>query len=574
MSFICGRFVSISKAYIMFKKTNKEPQLDAFTSVTNMLESSASKQYSDQSHWHNQFREQVSLRVDESIFSVLFDSKIGAPNAPIRLLISMMILKESFGWSDSQLFEHCRFNLLVRSSLGLFNMNDSLPVESTYYLLRQRIHDYQLKSGVDLIEKTFAIITTGQIKEFDVNGSSIRMDSKIIGSNIALYSRYEIIHHTLCMFFNSLDKSAKKRLQSTDLEQLEKLNKEESNKTLYRSTKDEIKVRLHPIGIMIYKMLNIYDELTTAQFCLLERVFNEQYKVSEDNKIELRPKEEISSSSIQSPHDPDSAYRKKGIKKVQGYSVNVTETSSEEGLNLITNVIVGKANVSDVTFVEPAIDATEAVTGQSVETVYADGAYQSPKNEEFCKDIDMVFTGIQGAIPHYDLEKIADELFVTNIQTGERVKADLVKRHKNSREDRWRIKKDKGYQYFSQQAIRAANMRHERLERPIEELRKRNNVEATIFQLSFTLRNNKSKYRGLVKQKIWTFCRCLWINLVRILNFTKQICQRTFKTMGKTVLDSFLSCQLDLEFMVQPNIKRKLYFISLLPNTNISFIFQ
>jgi len=131
----------------MFKKSNKEPQLDVFASVTSLLESSAYKQYSNQAHWHNQYREQISLRIDESVFSVLFNNTMGAPNAPVRILVAMMILKESFGWSDSQLFEHCRFNLLVRSALGLFNMNDSLPVESTYYLLRKRIYDRQNKTG-------------------------------------------------------------------------------------------------------------------------------------------------------------------------------------------------------------------------------------------------------------------------------------------------------------------------------------------------------------------------------------------------------------------------------------------
>ena len=112
----------------MFKKSNKEPQLDAFTSVPMMLESSAFKEYSDRSHWHNQFHDQIVMRVDEAIFSILYNNTTGAPNSSIRILVGMMILKESFVWSDSQLFEHCRFNLLVRSALGLFNMNDPLPV--------------------------------------------------------------------------------------------------------------------------------------------------------------------------------------------------------------------------------------------------------------------------------------------------------------------------------------------------------------------------------------------------------------------------------------------------------------
>ena len=377
----------------MFKKTSKEKQLDAFSSVPNILEGSSLKQYSDQGHWHNQFREQVVMRIDESIFSGLFNATTGAPNASIRLLIGMMILKESFAWSDSQLFEHCRFNLLVRSSLGLFNMNDPLPVESTYYLFRKRIYEHQKQYGEDLMEKVFSQITSDQIREFDVNGRKIRMDSKLIGSNIATFTRYEIIHQTLCMFYKSLDKSAKSKLFVVHRKQLELLMKEESSKTVYHSTKDELRGRLQAIGILIYHLLDRLEYLQTELYQLLQRVFNEQYKVIEDEQIELRGKEEISSSSLQSPHDPDSAYRNKQGQQVKGYSVNVTETCDKGQLNLITNVIVEKANTPDTTFVEPAIKATVEVTGQEVEKVYLDGAYQSPANDTYCENIDVVFTG-------------------------------------------------------------------------------------------------------------------------------------------------------------------------------------
>jgi hypothetical protein len=536
----------------MFKKSNKETQLNAFTSVPTMLESSALKQYGDQRHWHNQFREQVVMRVDESIFSVLFNNTTGAPNAPVRTLVGMMILKESFGWSDSQLFEHCRFNLLVRCSLGLFNINDPLPVESTYYLLRKRIYDHQKQNGEDLMGKVFAQITRGQIKEFVVNGRSIRMDSKLIGSNIAIFTRYEIIHQTLCMFYKSLDKAAKSKLFVVDRKQLELLMKEESSKTVYHSTKDELRGRLQTIGILICNLLNRLEYLQTELYQLLQRVFNEQYKVIEDEQIELRGKEEISSSSLQSPHDPDSAYRNKGDQTVKGYSVNITETCSKENLNLITNVIVEKANTPDTAFVEPAIEATIEVTGQIVEKVYADGAYQSPNNDACCENIDMVFTGIQGFESRYDLEMAPEGLLVTDTKTGEQMKAVFVKRHKNSKEDRWRITTPSGYYYFGQLAIRASQLRRQMKGRSLEELHKRNNVEATIFQLGFPLRNNKSKYRGIIKQKTWAYCRCLWINLIRILNFTKQICQRTFKTMEKPALVPFFFNYFNLQFRIQP----------------------
>ena len=553
----------------MFKKSNKETQLNAFTSVPTMLESSALKQYGDQGHWHNQFREQVVMRIDESIFSVLFNNTTGAPNAPARILVGMMILKESFGWSDSQLFEHCRFNLLVRSSLGLFNMSDPLPVESTYYLLRKRIYDHQKQNGEDLMGKVFAHITRGQIKEFDVNGRSIRMDSKLIGSNIAIFTRYEIIHQTLCMFYKSLDKAAKSKLFVVDRKQLELLMKEESSKTVYHSTKDELRGRLQTIGILIYNLLNRLEYLQTELYQLLQRVFNEQYKISADQQIELRPKEEISSSSLQSPHDPDSAYRNKGDQKVKGYSVNITETCSKDNLNLITNVIVEKANTPDTAFVEPAIEATIEVTGQMVKTIYADGAYQSPNNDQCCENIDMVFTGIQGSESRYNLEMTPEGLLVTDTKTGEQMKAVLVKKHKNSKEDMWRISTTTGYYYFGQLAIRCSHLRRQMKGRPLEELHKRNNVEATIFQLGFPLRNNKSKYRGIIKQKTWAYCRCLWINLIRILNFTKQICQRTFKTMEKPALIHFFFDHFNLQTKVLPILSSTFsiaLFLSLVTN--------
>ena len=288
---------------------------------------------------------------------------------------------------------------------------------------------------------------------------------------------------------------------------------------------------MQPIGILAYKVLKLFGDLKTDSYQLLQRVFNEQYKVSEDLQIELRPKEEITSSSVQSPHDTDSAYRNKNNQQVKGYSVNITETCSDNNLNLITSVIVDKVNVPDTVFVQPAIEETTIVTGQKVEKVYADGAYQSPVNDEYCEGIDMVFTGIQGAESKYDLDLTSEGLMVTETETGELQKAVLVKKLKNSKEDRYRITTSKGNYYFSQQAIRASMMRKKMKERPLEELRKRNNVEATIFQLSYYLRNKKSKYRGLFKQKVWAYCRCLWVNLVRIINSVKPICQRTFKSM-------------------------------------------
>jgi hypothetical protein len=524
----------------MFRKSSKEPQFDLLGSVPSLLSTQAIRKYNDKNHWHNQFRLEVVDRIDETIYKVLFSDTMGAPNASIRLLIGMMILKEAFGWSDSQLFEQCQFNLLIRGALGMINLNDPVPAESTYYLFRKRVYEYHRQKGEDLLEKTFSQITHEQVKQFEVNGREIRMDTKLIGSNIAYYSRYETIHQTLYGFYKTLDKKSKYRIPYSVRKQLEMLMNEEPGKIVYRSTKEEILSRSQQVGLLIHKLLEVYKDQVSEAFRLLQRVFDEQYKIVDKQQIQLRLKEEISPESIQSPHDPDCGFSHKNGKWVKGYNVNVTESCSDENLNLITSVIVDRANLTENKFIQQAIDSTIKVTGQAVEKIYLDGAYQSPDNDEFCKDIDMVYTGLQGFEPRFDLEMTPKGLMVTDKQTGEQMPATLAKKRKETSEDLWFLKKPERTYYFSQQAIRAAELRKIMKNRPVEDRHKRNNVEASIFQLSLHLRNNKSKYRRQFKLQIWTYCRCLWINLVRIVNFILHTCTRTSKTMKMLANIGFL----------------------------------
>lgn len=512
----------------MFKNSVTDKQIDIFSGVSSHLQESSQKKFDNPNSWHNLFRTQVYSRVDENHYKVLFDNKMGAPNASIRLLVSMMILKEAFGWSDQQLFEQCNFNLLVRSALGLINLSDKVPVESTYYLLRKRIYQYRESTGEDLLQHTFEDITSGQIKDFEVNGTSIRMDSKLLGSNIAFYTRYEIVHQTLCLFYKSLNPKSLTALSSDEGMQLKEICSENAQKIVYCSNRKDVEDRLEALGILTYKVLLVYKvHASKKQYQLLDRVFNEHFKVEQDQQIMLRPKDELTTQSVQSPHDPDSAYRQKGDQKVKGYSVNVTETNSDDQLNLITNVQVDKANVPDTEFVKPSIETTQEISGQQVEKVYADGAYQSPANDQACQDIDMIYTGMQGAEPRYQLQMTPQGLLVTDTKTLESQIAHKATKTKRSKEDRYYIVKDNKRIYFGQSAIRASQQREILKQRPIEELRKRNNVEATIFQLVVHVRNNKSRYRTMIKQKMWAICRSLWVNFIRILNHITQSCQRT-----------------------------------------------
>ena len=148
-------FVSLhhqSNRKIMFRKTDPNPQLDIFTAPSMQLGSRASKKYSDPNAWHNQFYSLVTTKIDEEIFKPLFPEgkKSGRPNASIRILVAMSVLKEGFGCSDEDLFEKCEFDLLTRKALGMELLTDVTPSIDTYYLFRRRICEYQERTGIDM----------------------------------------------------------------------------------------------------------------------------------------------------------------------------------------------------------------------------------------------------------------------------------------------------------------------------------------------------------------------------------------------------------------------------------------
>jgi hypothetical protein len=547
----------------MFKKSSKSSQLNIFTSPKSLFSGNSLKMYEDENAWHNQFRKQVTMRIDENIFQPLYCEDNGTPNSSIRVLVAMMVLKEAEGLSDQKIFENCRFNMLVRSAIGLHNADDPLPTESTYYLLRKRIAEYAKKKNENLFDTAFSQITKGQCAEFDVSGKRIRLDSKLLGSNIAWLSRYELIHETLRLFYTQIKQSGK--LDKAIEDRLDELLKLEGNKVVYICSSEEVKNRLQELGGLIYKILPIFSSSSSVHYQTLQRVFNEQYRIDEKKVVVAREKEEISAKSVQSPHDTDCHYRNKDDQKVKGYSINVTESCDEhKQLNLIAHVDVRKASTSDVAFLQDGIEKAQEVFPDKIKAAHADGAYHSVDNQKYCKDneIDLYLHAIQGAKSRYQFNFSENgELSVFDTIANEIIGSDKILSKDGT--EKWRIKTDKAYRYFTQKDIDGYLIRKQIAETPIEILQFRNNVEATIFQLGYHYPNAKSRYRGEIKHQMWANIRCLWVNFVRILKYIKQLCQRTQVFAKYTTKSLFSACwtgRSELNFAIKSILK------AILPN--------
>jgi len=520
----------------MFRTTKKEKQLDMYSSVTQYFKNSVQKRFDDSNAWHNVFYSQVYSKIDEKIFSVLFTKDTGAPNVSITCLVSMMILKDGFAYGDSELYDNCSFNLLTRKALGLINMSDEVPAQSTYYLFRNRLEAYHEKTGIDLLDIAFQSTTRGQALTFNVNGTSVRMDSVLIGSNIANYSRYQIVHKSLQLFYKQFDDKLLSVLEEQDIIALKEIIEEDSSKTVYYANKTQIKERLTRIGKLIFKILNLFPDKNETTFQTLQQLFNDQFKVPDKpdlqeqslidiatvtEQVEARNSNEISAQSIQSPYDTDCTFRTKNEETVKGYSHNITETCDENAsIRLITNIQTEVASYTDDKFFAQAMDKTQDILPCKIENVHTDGAYNSAENQAYSKEHDINFypTAMQGAEGRFDFSLTETGLLVTDKQTGETQTATQIKSGK------YRIEVDNKKRYFKPSEIETCQLRKQIAQIPSEIRNKRNNVEATMYQFNIKLRNNKTRYRGKFKNALWAKLRCMWINFSRIKG---KLCQKT-----------------------------------------------
>ena len=213
----CGRTFKVA---IMFKESKSSTTPNVFSNYTHLLQGSKLKKLEDPSSWHNCFYREITSQIPESIFSVLYHEINGRPNAPIRQLVSMLILKEGQDWTDEQLFEACNYNSLVSIALGMLNYTDEAPSPATYYNFKLRLLEHEMKTGQDLLEEMFKNLTQSQVIRFKVSGSHIRMDSKLVNSNIAKMTRLQLLLAVLTKFYRSLSEADQARILKPDLAKL------------------------------------------------------------------------------------------------------------------------------------------------------------------------------------------------------------------------------------------------------------------------------------------------------------------------------------------------------------------
>lgn len=534
----------------MFKKSSTTTSPDLFSSFSQHMHGRKLKQLENPNAWHNFFFREITSQIDEGVFSAMYDNKNGRPNAPIRILIAMLILKDGNDWTDEQLFEACNFNLLVSRALGLVNVSDEAPCGATYYNFKLALLEYEQQSGINLLEKCFHKLTQDQVLRYKVSGATVRMDSKLLQSNIAKNSRLQLCLGVIAKFYKSLSEQQIRKLKKQQIKELKEITGQSVEQYTYRLNKQAAMERLERCGHLVLHLLKVFEGMHTEEYGLLHRLWEEQFEIVKDDTNQdanPQPKDVKNQpgSTLQSPHDTDATYRNKPGSKnqiVTGYVSNITETSvckekdaqkpaddktSEPApLNLIIDVQTERATFSDDKFFQQSIQRSEELLQCNIENAITDGAYNSPSNEQFTheneRELNWYLTAIQGVEGNYDFELIAPETYkVTDRRTG------LVQTTVFTSAGKYRIKEEHAkspYRYFDKTII-TNYFRRQKIEAHQQWVcSQRANVEATIRQVFCTLKGTKTKYRGLFQHKCFALNRAFWSNFRRIL----KTCDNSF----------------------------------------------
>jgi hypothetical protein len=373
------------------------------------------------------------------------------------------------------------------------------------------------------------------------------MDSKLIQSNIRNYTRLQKLIQGVQAFQHSLGNAHKTRLKKKiDKEFLEDIMSKTPENHTYSMGNLKKEDWIERLGFLLRKIVNLYSAKDSKYYDALKTMFKEQYEYEEKTDTPPRPRQNgnVPADTIQSIHDTDASYRKKGQvenqQQVRGYSANITENCSDGELSLITDARVEKATFSDDAYLKDAVLNTEKLTQTPVKDVWTDGGFDSIVNRKQFgewKTKTWHLSKLKGSNT-YGFERGPNgEIIVTDLSTNITQTACLTKKGK------YRIssqRKTQHYVYFDQETIETQLILNE--VRPVEEsLTKRANVEATIHQVFCSLKGAKTRYRGRLRNTMFVQSRCIWVNF-------KRIVEHLLKSPSSTLYELFASLYLALRF--------------------------
>lgn len=517
----------------MFKK-NQEHLSGKLWTIENDMSKEQIKKLNESKEYY--FYKNVFCQIQEDDFKVLYTDDVGSPNAPINSMVSSLILMNNKGWSYEELLNNIDFNLLTKTALGLTTLSEKPFCEATIFNFQNRILDYNVKTGINLIEKVFDGLTQKQLKDLKIKTNIQRTDSTLISSNIRNYSRLQLLIEVIIRFERVLTEEDKKALN----EYLATYLKQTSGQFVYKIKSENLDDNLASVGKVYYRIKTEFIEKYKNKdiYPIFNRVYDEHFKVT-DNQIELKTGKELNSGCMQSPDDLDATYREKKKLKSKGFSLNIVETANPENeLQLITDIVVTKNNIDDSQILNERLEVLAEKTPDLSE-LHTDGGYGSEENDEKMSKMGIVHiqTAIKGRESSVEIkiEEKEGGNYIVSCPEQKVVSRKIEKRHKAEFDlDKCNkcpfagncptIIQKKGRGFYFKDSDFFRQKRQDNIKNiPLERRKIRANVESSIKNMKTPLKSDKVKVRGMFKINLFAYLRGICVNFGRIYRYSGNI---------------------------------------------------
>ena len=507
----------------MFKE-NSQPELFSFESDLPKKMQDKLNNTQEKAFYHLIFR-----NIKEDDYKVLYSDVASRPNTPVNILVAAIVLKERKAWSFDELIGHIMFDLRAKTAFGLAQI-DKMPFSrATIFNFQKRLEDYQISTGVNLLETTFDHLTSEQLEEVKIKTDIQRSDSTQTSSNIRKYSRVQLLIEIILRLYKTLEDGDKEKLS----EKIVAYSKLGSLKYVYALKPKDLTHELEKLGKFYSLMLEELKEkyVDSKTYKNFERVYKEHFTIVE-NATMIKPNSELHSGILQSPDDEDGTYRKKNGKESRGTTINATETANPKNeIQLITDIDVNKNNVDDSKILESKIDRIKEKT-PDLNEMHTDGGYGSKGLDEKMEkhEITHITTAVKGRQSEVDITIIQNsenEDEYTVKCPKQNIKSDRTKKKNKAHfeiekcnycplKEKCSIFKNRGNYYFTHSDFLKNERNKNILKIPYERRKIRPNVEATMQEFKTKTKNGKLKIRGNFKTSLFAYAMGISINFGRI----------------------------------------------------------
>lgn len=365
----------------MFRK--RDPQESLF-GTSNLVPSAKAKRL--RASWAEVFRARALPLIDEEVFAPLYCPDNGRPNRPVQTVFGVLLLKEMFGLTDAEALEQLEYNLQWHHALGLTPEEAHLP-QKTLHNFRARVMAHDGGRGA------FATMTDHILQTLDTKVSRQRLDSTHVISHIAVLTRLGLFCETVRLFLRALQAKHPRLFGRVPASLRRRYLQADGSDTAYDDARAHEGPRRLPVCARdLYRLCDLFAG-TAAEalpsYGLLQRLLQEQCTLVPKRKkprrddddagerrvpVVLKAPEEVRSTSLQSPHDPDATYN---ARKGKGYEVQIAETCHEDNpVQVITHVDLTPACASDAQATRPILEDL-AERDQQPQELVADTAYGS-----------------------------------------------------------------------------------------------------------------------------------------------------------------------------------------------------